>query len=372
MGGDGNDILSGGAGNDTLDGGIGNNTLIGGDGIDTAVFSGVWADYTITLSGAIYTLAHASGTSTVTTVENFQFDNGLSTTADILTGPPAAPVVITGTSGNDTIYSNSVAAGFNQDINDVLTNNPIPVAGGSAVQGLVYNPDTENFYQYVNVYTSATAMNTAISNGLVDGVAGSLVVFETTAERDWVINNLGANFGGGTPSFQGPVIVGDINLGDSLLTTLSNAGAYGTSSGFRPYVVEWDGEAIVGVGNTGGAGQTAILNGGDGLDNLYGADGIDIFVFENASAFNNTDVIHDFSKTQGDQIDLSDILSDQGITVNAGNINSYVQVDQFNGLRVDTTGTGQFWQGFKRIGSFASDVDVDNALNMFNDGNLIL
>lgn len=367
----GNDILNGGEGNDILTGGTGNNTINGGAGSDTVIFAGDWSDYTVTLSGAIYTFVHASGTSTATLIEDFEFADGILTTADILTG--AVPLNnITGTSGNDVIYSDSVAAGYNQFILDALTNNPTPVSGGSAVQGLVYNPDTGNFYQFVNVYISEGAMNTAISNGLVDGVAGSLAIFETTAERDWVIDNLGADYGSGAV-YQNPSIVGDVNLGDSLLTTLSTAGAYGTSSGYRPYIVEWSGDAVLGaINNTGGAGVTAYLYGGDGEDDLYGAGGIDVFVFENASAFNDTDRIFDFSKTQGDKIDLSDILSDQGITVNAGNINNYIQVDQYNGLKVDITGLGQFWQAGKTIGSFNGDIDVQNALTMFNDGNLIV
>jgi Ca2+-binding RTX toxin-like protein len=45
QGGDGDDKLIGGAGNDLLSGGTGKNELAGGAGLDTAIFSGNFADY---------------------------------------------------------------------------------------------------------------------------------------------------------------------------------------------------------------------------------------------------------------------------------------------------------------------------------------
>jgi Ca2+-binding RTX toxin-like protein len=57
----------------------------------------------------------------------------------------------------------------------------------------------------------------------------------------------------------------------------------------------------------GGVGDD-VLYGGAGTDTLYGGAGADTFVFEEASAFSNVDVIADFSIVQGDVIDLSDLL----------------------------------------------------------------
>lgn len=50
------------------------------------------------------------------------------------------------------------------------------------------------------------------------------------------------------------------------------------------------------------------LYGGDGLDILIGGTGADTFVFEDASALNDVDVIADFSTSDGDMIDLSDVI----------------------------------------------------------------
>ncbi len=53
-GGTGNDTLNGGTGNDTLAGGAGNDSLTGGLGIDTAVFSGNRASYSISAGSMVF------------------------------------------------------------------------------------------------------------------------------------------------------------------------------------------------------------------------------------------------------------------------------------------------------------------------------
>src|SRR5690606_11519951 len=52
-----------------------------------------------------------------------------------------------------------------------------------------------------------------------------------------------------------------------------------------------------------------ILYGGNGIDLLYGGAGADTFVFDSTSALNNSDNIQDFKVSQGDMIDVSDLLS---------------------------------------------------------------
>jgi hypothetical protein len=56
-GGAGNDKLIGGAGNDKLAGGAGNDRLEGGDGLDTAVFAGAQAGFTLDAGGLGYWMA---------------------------------------------------------------------------------------------------------------------------------------------------------------------------------------------------------------------------------------------------------------------------------------------------------------------------
>ena len=72
----GNDILIGGDGNDTLNGGAGDDRIDGGVGIDTAIFNGSLAGYTLKKSGTTYTVqakAGTDGTDTLIAVESLRF-----------------------------------------------------------------------------------------------------------------------------------------------------------------------------------------------------------------------------------------------------------------------------------------------------------
>ena len=74
-GGQGNDVLLGGAGNDTLAGGPGNDSLFGGDGLDTAVFSGIRANFafaSVPIPGA-RVLTGADGQDSLIDVERLGF-----------------------------------------------------------------------------------------------------------------------------------------------------------------------------------------------------------------------------------------------------------------------------------------------------------
>ena len=72
-GGAGIDDLFGGDGDDILEGGLGDDTLDGGAGTDSAVFSGNYADYTVSFSGSNVVVVGADGTDTVTNVEKLTF-----------------------------------------------------------------------------------------------------------------------------------------------------------------------------------------------------------------------------------------------------------------------------------------------------------
>ncbi|MGD9615808.1 MAG: Ig-like domain-containing protein [Alphaproteobacteria bacterium] len=74
--GGGNDIIYGNYGNDTIHVGPGNNRVEGGSGTDIAVLSGNYAGYSLSSANNVTTVAGAEGTSTFTTVEKLQFNNG--------------------------------------------------------------------------------------------------------------------------------------------------------------------------------------------------------------------------------------------------------------------------------------------------------
>lgn len=72
----GNDTISAGAANDWVNGGAGNDKIDGGTGIDTAAYSGVRSNFTITRTATGVTVTDNSGTEgvdTLTGVERLQF-----------------------------------------------------------------------------------------------------------------------------------------------------------------------------------------------------------------------------------------------------------------------------------------------------------
>lgn len=73
----GSDTLFGGDDDDTLTGGADNDKLVGGRGTDTAVFSGNRADYTIGFAGGVYTIDGPDGRDTLEEIEFLKFDDGI-------------------------------------------------------------------------------------------------------------------------------------------------------------------------------------------------------------------------------------------------------------------------------------------------------
>ncbi|HET7085131.1 MAG TPA: M10 family metallopeptidase C-terminal domain-containing protein [Rhizomicrobium sp.] len=111
------DALFGGAGNDVLIGGFGNDLLDGGTGLDTAVYHGNRAAYTITTNlGGSITVTGAQGTDTLTHVERVQFDDQVVTL------------------GGVTLTTSNISAAHNQ---------VLPLSGLFSVSDLLGNPITE-------------------------------------------------------------------------------------------------------------------------------------------------------------------------------------------------------------------------------------
>ncbi len=114
-----------------------------------------------------------------------------------------------------------------------------------------------------------------------------------------------------------------------------------------------------------------ILYGDDGLDVLYGGTGQDTFVFEQSSAFNDVDIIHDFDKSESDAIDISDLLGAYDplndaiadfISITQNGSNSLLAIDQ------DGTGTTHAMQDVVQINNTANL----NINDMISDGELII
>ncbi|MEP3888988.1 MAG: NF038122 family metalloprotease [Hellea sp.] len=120
------------AGDDTLTGGMGDDMLEGGAGTDSAAYSGVQANYTVTdnIDGS-YTVVDNVGTDGTDTLENIEFLIFSDVTIDIVTAATSGGP-IDGTPGNDDLMGtvgDDIINGL--DGNDVLTG----LAGNDALNG---------------------------------------------------------------------------------------------------------------------------------------------------------------------------------------------------------------------------------------------
>jgi hypothetical protein len=147
---DGNDTIIGLDGDDVLNGGGGDDQIDGGAGNDTAVHNGLRSNYTIAAVEGGFAIADAraggDGADTVSGVEVFQFDDGILTAANLLTGKPtpaggggrlvpgSGDETITGGSGRD--WLDFTTQGHRGDAVQVQQDGGVQLAHGGQVRTL--------------------------------------------------------------------------------------------------------------------------------------------------------------------------------------------------------------------------------------------
>jgi Ca2+-binding RTX toxin-like protein len=115
------------------------------------------------------------------------------------------------------------------------------------------------------------------------------------------------------------------------------------------------------------------LNGGKGTDKLSGSVGADIFVFDAASLGTGVDTVTDFSRKDGDRLDISDILHAAHDPL-ASALAGYVKIEAASGgsvLSVDLDGPSGP-SGWTKVATLTGVTDMTDVLSLTHAGTLII
>ncbi|MEM6780583.1 MAG: calcium-binding protein [Pseudomonadota bacterium] len=313
-GGSGNDWLYGWGGDDILNGDADSDLLFGGDGNDT-LNGGTGND---TLSGGVG--------------------------ADIIRGGNAIDIDVNSTT--------LVTYGAGQDgggtVNYLDDDVGVNFEGNSWKQILGTYTITANTVIEFDFRATIEAEISGIGFDTDDNISSNLTFQLFGTQTNWGIQDFN-NYDGSGNWTHYTIDVGNFYTGTATRLTLvndddGNSPSNGTNGNafFRNIVIHE------------GTGEANTLGGGTGVDELYGDNGIDTFVFDNTT---DEDVIHNFTESDGDVLDLSDI-----ITFSSGAITDYVRLTtsgdhQVLGVDVDGTGAG----GFVDIAELRGQSDLDVA-----------
>jgi Ca2+-binding RTX toxin-like protein len=120
-----------------------------------------------------------------------------------------------------------------------------------------------------------------------------------------------------------------------------------------------------------GAGND-IISGGSGNNTLTGGAGADTFLFIKGATGHDT--ITDYSNTQNDKLDISDLLTGSGYQPGISHVEDYVKIDHSTGnVFVDATGHGTF-NSANQVATInnISSIDTVNVVLHDNEGTKII
>jgi len=116
-----------------------------------------------------------------------------------------------------------------------------------------------------------------------------------------------------------------------------------------------------------------LFYGGSGADRMIGDTGQDTFIFDGDTAFNGQDKIKNFSLSDGDAVDISDVL--EGFDPLSDAIADFVQITDAGNkgslLSVDVDGGGDNFVAVTTINTIESVKSLD-LQTLIDDGNLIV
>ena len=342
-------VVNGGGGNDTIYGSAGINTL-NGDAGDDDIYSGTVADEvifndTFDASAGVYTYTEGTGVFGGNSASNAYVSGAY----DAVDGADNAGSVAITLGGIDNNNINDMSGAWQRSF--TLT---------EAKNDLVLTFD-------YHLYDSQTASTDPFDNN--EDIQLYADINGTTYSNDanpYFFELLGAD---SFDSFDSGWVKVSLNVGSlGAGTHTLSLGALLTRKTFQPeeYTVGFDDVTLVDTSIL----NVNTLNGGDGLDTLYGSSGRDVFMFEAATAYNDLDVIENFGYTL-DAIDISDLLT--GYTAGTDDINDFVQLTESGGnttISVDANGAAG--------GASFSDVTIINGVTgidldvMEIDGTLIV
>ena len=183
----GDDVLAGYGGDDQLDGGIGNDKLYGHDGNDT-ITGGDGDDFILTHTGTDIATGGDGNDQIYAQDGNDNLSGG--NDDDIINGGNGSDT-LNGDAGADTVIGGAGADIINGgNGNDILHGHGIQNNEANALTiadpNILYNAQTNSFYQFVNSTVNATTAATNAAATTLNGMAGHLAVITTQAELDYL------------------------------------------------------------------------------------------------------------------------------------------------------------------------------------------
>lgn len=366
----GSNILNGMTGADTMAGGAGDDFYFvdnlgdvvqesAGEGNDT-----VRSTLSFTLGAEVENLlllGSAAASATGNDLNNSLTGN---TGINTLNGGLGADTM-TGLTGNDTYFVDDILDVVIENINGGIDTVQVgfDYTLGANLEKLVLTGTADidgSGNALINTLTGNAGNNT------LDGGAGADKMYGGLGDDTYIIDNtrdgVTEAVGAGHDAIQTSVAITlAANVEDVYQTGIANIKSTGNAL---------DNAMFGNSGNStldGGAGSD-FLDGGFGNDTLTGGTGADVFAFSNTTSF---DKVTDFSLTQGDRIDISDVLI--GFATGVSEISDYVAIASVRGvttISVDADGAGSS-TGFVAIGSVTGlgTMTVDQ---LFDTGKIIV